>query len=405
MIQFFPTPYPDELWYSVLCRYHVRSGNTSPAITMYELFHRTRQNGIGSLFPSNAIIKIADQFPENKFPLDKTILNNTLFNYFTRIVSYEEKEKMFQNAKTGNAIMPQYASTVSQSLVQGLRFCPICMKEDKSQYGETYWHLEHQIPLMFICRKHKCKLILYKCNKKVDLKIKFLFPEDYKENIIPDYNIDNTDIFLAEESYKYQYSPIEIRSNIEYNNIFQELLNRDFGIAPYNQVINHSHLEKELISFYGNRLVENIFGKNFGSAIMKSIRTWAYKSPERYILLAGLINQPFEVTFGPPILDSTVKKILEIKERENVYLKKDIVNELGISVTRFNVLVRKYNIERFWVNDKKNRSVSVYMTESEYKRFSNYMEKKGFTTISKFALYCMKEELNRHVLDENEKLK
>ena len=27
MIPFFPTPYPDELWYSVICRYHIRSGN------------------------------------------------------------------------------------------------------------------------------------------------------------------------------------------------------------------------------------------------------------------------------------------------------------------------------------------------------------------------------------------
>ena len=29
MIPFFPAPYPDELWYSVICRYHIRSGNPS----------------------------------------------------------------------------------------------------------------------------------------------------------------------------------------------------------------------------------------------------------------------------------------------------------------------------------------------------------------------------------------
>lgn len=29
MISFFPMPYPDELWYSVICRYHIRSGNPS----------------------------------------------------------------------------------------------------------------------------------------------------------------------------------------------------------------------------------------------------------------------------------------------------------------------------------------------------------------------------------------
>lgn len=28
MISFFPSPYPDELWYSVICRYYVHSGNS-----------------------------------------------------------------------------------------------------------------------------------------------------------------------------------------------------------------------------------------------------------------------------------------------------------------------------------------------------------------------------------------
>ncbi|MGF3105969.1 TniQ family protein [Rossellomorea sp. DUT-2] len=38
MLLWFPTPYPDELLYSVFARYHVRSGNTSPKITTEELF-------------------------------------------------------------------------------------------------------------------------------------------------------------------------------------------------------------------------------------------------------------------------------------------------------------------------------------------------------------------------------
>lgn len=38
MLHYFPTPYPDELWYSVLCRYHVRSGNRESATTFRELF-------------------------------------------------------------------------------------------------------------------------------------------------------------------------------------------------------------------------------------------------------------------------------------------------------------------------------------------------------------------------------
>ena len=38
MIGFFPSPYPDELWYSVICRYHVHSGNSCAKHTMRQLY-------------------------------------------------------------------------------------------------------------------------------------------------------------------------------------------------------------------------------------------------------------------------------------------------------------------------------------------------------------------------------
>lgn len=41
MISFFPVPYPDELWYSVICRYHVRSGNYCAKHTMQQLYGDT----------------------------------------------------------------------------------------------------------------------------------------------------------------------------------------------------------------------------------------------------------------------------------------------------------------------------------------------------------------------------
>ncbi len=37
MVSFFPQPYPDEILYSVIAPYHIRSGNTSPKITLQEL--------------------------------------------------------------------------------------------------------------------------------------------------------------------------------------------------------------------------------------------------------------------------------------------------------------------------------------------------------------------------------
>ena len=47
MLTCFPTPYPDEWWYSVLCRYHTRSGNTKQQTTIRELFHRSEERRVG----------------------------------------------------------------------------------------------------------------------------------------------------------------------------------------------------------------------------------------------------------------------------------------------------------------------------------------------------------------------
>ena len=53
MLSFFPSPYPDELWYSVLARYHTHSGALSWQATMAALFGDARDTDVGSFFPNN----------------------------------------------------------------------------------------------------------------------------------------------------------------------------------------------------------------------------------------------------------------------------------------------------------------------------------------------------------------
>ena len=42
MLTFFPTPYEDELWYGIITRYHIRSGNACWKYTIQELFPETK---------------------------------------------------------------------------------------------------------------------------------------------------------------------------------------------------------------------------------------------------------------------------------------------------------------------------------------------------------------------------
>ena len=63
MLSFFPFPYPDELWYSVIARYHTHSGALSWQATMAALFGNARDTDVGSFFPNGSIHKILEQRP------------------------------------------------------------------------------------------------------------------------------------------------------------------------------------------------------------------------------------------------------------------------------------------------------------------------------------------------------
>ena len=55
MLSYFPTPYPEEWWWSVLCRYYVRSGYPNHATAFRELLP-SRSKSVGRLFPGGPIL-------------------------------------------------------------------------------------------------------------------------------------------------------------------------------------------------------------------------------------------------------------------------------------------------------------------------------------------------------------
>ena len=79
MLQYFPTPYPDELWYSILGRYHVRSGNPNSATTFRELFGEESVGGMGNFLPNCGIRRVAEKLPEGVLDERDIALHHTLF--------------------------------------------------------------------------------------------------------------------------------------------------------------------------------------------------------------------------------------------------------------------------------------------------------------------------------------
>ena len=79
-LAFFPTPYPDEILYSVLCRYHIRSGNPGVNTTVKELWG---QKGVAkSLYLPTDLNRITDRMPDGTgITLEKLIWKHTMYPY------------------------------------------------------------------------------------------------------------------------------------------------------------------------------------------------------------------------------------------------------------------------------------------------------------------------------------
>lgn len=154
---FFPTPYPDEIFYSVLCRYHLRSGSPAFVNTSKVLWgQRTGQN----LYLPQSLGKISARIPKKTgMTTEHFITENTIFPFLKPFLPKErgfrvlelmqsdiqQKEMAYQVCGLPRSKSPKW---------QYLRYCEDCWNEDIQNYGEPYWHRLHLLPGIFICPEH-----------------------------------------------------------------------------------------------------------------------------------------------------------------------------------------------------------------------------------------------------------
>jgi len=156
MVSFFPQPYPDEILYSVIARYHIRSGNTSPKITLQDLFKS--QTTVATVdLPSNLSNLIKNlQFISN-YQVEELIYKHTLYPLYSPFLPANRSSQVLESMKGdyGGDIHTRAGIMASSiTMPKYLRFCPTCWEEDLKNYGEPYWHRIHQIPGILVCPFH-----------------------------------------------------------------------------------------------------------------------------------------------------------------------------------------------------------------------------------------------------------
>ncbi|MFB7140796.1 TnsD family Tn7-like transposition protein [Gottfriedia sp. NPDC056225] len=159
MINQFPTIYPDELFYSVIARYHVRTGDMRQKESLNDLFNEVSISkrpyvefpcGLESLHSKVSLYTNAT--------VDEWIQKHTLVPYYASFTGESNRGQLTELVRKGerNGLVFNSSGAMKYTIPPPtyLRYCPICLNEDEATVGETYWRRSHQLPGVTVCVKH-----------------------------------------------------------------------------------------------------------------------------------------------------------------------------------------------------------------------------------------------------------
>ena len=246
MIGFFPDIYPDELLYSQLCRYYQRTGYTKYIFAVDDLFMRR------TVHP--AIEWVNEYSPDamdhitRGTDFETVIREHTMFPAYTRFLPKERRNTALQSLLIcdGN----YYNLIVNQKVnyKRYLRYCPLCAGEDRRQYGETYWHREHQIVHVDICPKHRCRLV----NSVIPIRSKTtpgLFPAEteVKYDMEPEFCENGKLVDFIRYVLEVFRQPVDMESDVPVGSFLHSMLDEQYvsesGARVYSTKLYEDYMD------------------------------------------------------------------------------------------------------------------------------------------------------------------
>jgi hypothetical protein len=152
-----PTPYPDELGYSVVARYLDQWGRVDPL----GLLRQTLYRRVHRMHPSVApcISALAVRCSGAHATSEDFIRHHSLVPYhlaFEQSAKRQAIQRALHEPGTVSAqrIDPPYPTKPRQ----WLRLCRQCERRQRADYGECYWRRIHQLPGLSRCIEHRTPL-------------------------------------------------------------------------------------------------------------------------------------------------------------------------------------------------------------------------------------------------------
>ena len=150
----FPNPYPEELLYSTLARAGIRHGILSPKQLLDEIYGNRKV--IATLDLPNQLEKVVRWLPQG-YDLETIAYRHTLFPLYAPFIPEERRKRCLQWMSGESQGAVHLAMGVAASIVKvpsHIRYCPGCLREQRSAVGEYFWQREWQVAGVECCERH-----------------------------------------------------------------------------------------------------------------------------------------------------------------------------------------------------------------------------------------------------------
>jgi hypothetical protein len=148
-------PLPDELLTSALIRTSRRAG--LPIGTVAKALANGRK-WVPRFFQASQLADLGEHF---RIPAFDLLWRHSAFPYSSAFFDEALYRRALATALSTGRVA-HGAGPVTQSVsdfVKFRRYCPRCASDDERQWGESYWHREHNLPGVAVCLKHHCALL------------------------------------------------------------------------------------------------------------------------------------------------------------------------------------------------------------------------------------------------------
>lgn len=257
MIAHMPTIYPDELVYSWFCRYYVHSGCFSHKMALQELYCK-KSDYLSKEFIGNLNKKAMEQI-DKIYSLDRLVLDHTMYPQYARFIPLaEKKEALYRLGYDSCDVHYLFPVLPRNDGERYLRYCPLCVKEDRETYGEAYWHRKHQIRNMCICTQHKCRLLKSSVPAKSEQSFTFCPAENYTYEREAVFENNSLAIQYMEYLVSVFESVMDFESDIPISSILYDGMSRTKYLKPSGRSRYTKMLAEDINIFYENMGVCNI---------------------------------------------------------------------------------------------------------------------------------------------------